>query len=304
MKVRVVHQPNAGDGTVDRERLLAAIEAAGHDIVGYCTIDDDWRDELDDGDDDELVVVAGGDGTIRKVFVALAGSPARAAIVASGTANNIARHLGIDSTEPLSTVDDWVDPAPVVHLDVPTVLSRKGPRRFVEGIGGGLFAELLRRADERERQGDTPVDVWETMSEVLADWDVAHWAIDVDGADHSGSYLAVHATNISHTGPNIAIAPTSRLDDGLVDLVLVTSDDREAIVDYVERRRGASADGSAPPFTTVSGRQLILTPPADWLMTVDDDVKRLRWFGADDEKSIRIDGASRTVPVIAARADA
>ena len=205
VRVRVIHNVGAGDGAIGKDALKHAINIAGHQIVSYATTDDKWRRGISRRDD--LVVVAGGDGTVRKALTAIVSSPARVGIVPLGRANNIARSLGADSDDPLSVISSWADPVPVIHLDIPTVESRKGHRPFVEGVGGGLFAELVRRADQREADTGRSVDVWHTFHQVLRDSEARPWNVGVDGDDRSGRYLAVHATTLVHTGPNIPIAP-------------------------------------------------------------------------------------------------
>lgn len=289
-----MHNSTAGSGDIDGDQLQHVLADAGHEIAGYHTVDDDdWEQHI--GPPDELLVVAGGDGTVRKVFLAAVDQPLRLAIVPTGTANNIARSLGLDVENPLSLPAGWVDPMPVVHLDVPTVLGADGPRRFLEGAGGGLFAEAMRRADQREADGHD-VNVWAILAGVLDESDPGDWNIDVDGEDLSGGYLAVYATNISYAGPSIPVAPDARPDDGLLDLVLVSPADREGLLDYAAQRQDGRADVTPPAFATLSGRRITLVPPANCALSVDDLNRQHGWFAG---RTIRVENVSGALAVVA-----
>jgi diacylglycerol kinase family enzyme len=60
-----------------------------------------------------------------------------------------------------------------------------------------------------------------------------------DGSDLSGDYLLVAALNVGQIGPRVELAPHADPCDGLLDLVLVREDDREALGSYLD----ALADG-------------------------------------------------------------
>ena len=64
MHIAVVHNPTSGDAHPTRAELLAILARHGHQADYYSSVRE-WRDEV--GEAPELVVVAGGDGTIRKL---------------------------------------------------------------------------------------------------------------------------------------------------------------------------------------------------------------------------------------------
>lgn len=71
---------------------------AGHDIVYRSTREPGWEKAIADAD---LVAVAGGDGTVGKALTALGDiEPPLIAVLPLGSANNIARALGIDNQSP------------------------------------------------------------------------------------------------------------------------------------------------------------------------------------------------------------
>ena len=93
-RVTLIHNPSAGDEETEADHLLSLIRKAGHDVVDISVKDDDYRAALESPGD--LVAVAGGDGTVRKVATKVIGRGIPIAILPVGTANNISRSLGID----------------------------------------------------------------------------------------------------------------------------------------------------------------------------------------------------------------
>lgn len=93
MQTLLVHNPTAGKGDHEKEELLAILRLAGHEVT-YASSKSDEFPKILDGEFD-LIVIAGGDGTVRKVASRLRHRKAAIAIFPHGTANNIARSLGM-----------------------------------------------------------------------------------------------------------------------------------------------------------------------------------------------------------------
>ena len=144
MKITLVHNPTAGSGQ-ETEDLVRLITDAGHDVRHRST-ENGWEQLLQDPAD--LVVAAGGDGTVRKVALAAADHALPFATIPIGTANNIAKTLGVlgDARE---LVETWsTSPRSEQPFDIGEIAAPWGRERFVESVGGGLVADLISRGDE------------------------------------------------------------------------------------------------------------------------------------------------------------
>ena len=267
-----MHNPSAGDRDHGREALTAAIAEAGHE-VRYASTHEDWTAALDGTAD--LIVVAGGDGTIAQVFTALAGTGARATLLPLGSANNIARTLGIDDdADPAALARGWKrgERRP---FDIGRLRSSDGTSRFVESVGGGLFTDLLLRAEEAPvgPGGDAGnAHGVHLMAEAIAQAGPHRWTIGLDGVNLSGEYLAVEVMNTRQIGPHMRLAPGADPGDGLLDLVLIGEEQREALETAVE---GMAAGGPAPRLDMPSrrGRSLRIGVPEGCRLHIDDEVR-------------------------------
>ena len=144
MRVTLVHNPGAGDESHSAKRILKRLTDAGHDANLGSTGKRGISKALEDPGD--LVVAAGGDGTIKKVALALAGRGIPLAILPIGTANNIAKSLGI-----IGSVDELIAgwrSGNRRRLAVGTVAASYGTMRFVESVGVGAFTDLVGKGVE------------------------------------------------------------------------------------------------------------------------------------------------------------
>jgi diacylglycerol kinase (ATP) len=269
VRVTLIHNPTAGDEQHGAEALQSLLSAAGHDVAYRSVKESGWKDALDDPGD--LVVVAGGDGTVRKVFKKLAGSGVRATLLPVGSANNVARTLGLDGVEIARLVERWPD-ANVVRFHLGETSAPWGESRFVESSGGGAFADVLARAEDVDADGEEKVDLGlQLLRDVIAEAPSQPWTLEVDGADLSGELLAVEAMNVRETGPNVPLAPDADPTDGRLDVVRVRPEDRAGLVAYIDQRLGG--DGAAAPRLPVHrGTHITIGPPRDRPFRVDDEL--------------------------------
>jgi diacylglycerol kinase family enzyme len=267
VKIALVHNPTAGDGQ-DIDDVVKLLTDAGHE-VRHRSSKADWKKLLQDPGD--LVVAAGGDGTVRKVALAAADRGLVFAALPIGTANNIAKTLGILG-DARDLVRSWEDGA-TVPIDIGEVEAPGASRRFVEGLGGGWIPELIARSeqvdDEFRLLGRETDRAMHLLADLLRGTEASGWRITADGIDLSGSYLAVEILNIRFVGPNVPLAPAGDPSDGLLDVVLVTDADRDGILEYLDQRLNL-ASGVMPPLRTARARVIDLAVPAGTRLHVDD----------------------------------
>ena len=300
MRLTVVHNPSAGDEAHAGDRPTAAdlrrhLSDLGHD-VRYVSSKGDWQPTLDEPAD--LLVAAGGDGTVAKVIRHGVGHSAPLAILPLGTANNVARSLGIEG--------DWRDLAAGWRrsnsrpFDVGRIGGAGG--RFVEAVGGGFMAELIRRG-EKEVEGRVPHGgernrALDLLVDVISSAEPARWTVTLDGSDHQGEYLAVEAMNIGFAGPNVPLSATADPGDGLLDVVLVGENDRSLLLAYLRQRLdGGSADKPRLPVRRARSVRLRVDSGRP-VGHVDDEVADGLAIGAPVELDLANGAVSILLPAV------
>lgn len=163
-----------------------------------------------------LVVAAGGDGTVHLVVNALAGTGIRLAVLPMGTANDFARGLGIPT--------DLTAAAALAARGAgrPIDLGRVNGRYFLNAAHLGLGAETARRANERLKRWLGPLAY---VLAALGAWREAaplELALRSDGQTAVMRASQVLVANGRFFGGGNVAGPTAELDDGLLDVQLVS----------------------------------------------------------------------------------
>ena len=164
-----------------------------------------------------LVIVWGGDGTVNEAGTALMNTATPLAIVPSGSGNGLARELGVP-----------LDPAAAIAKALTTPpraidAGELGGRPFFNLAGLGFDARVASRFDRAGRRGlATYVRV--SARELMTYRAATYW-IDPGSGSGRGEMtprraLLVAFANSPQFGNGARIAPSARVDDGLLDLVV------------------------------------------------------------------------------------
>ncbi len=237
MRVTLIYNPGAGrqDGDASA-KLVGILQAQGHAVLPKSSSDPDWKQVLAEPAD--VVAVAGGDGTVARVAKAVVGRGLPVAPLPAGTANNIARTLGLVERPWEELVRAW-PAARRVKLDVATARGPWGEQHFIEGAGTGLFACLLgssepaRRVAQLAQARERVALALEILRKQAADCDAVEIAADLDREDISGRYLLFEVVNLPYVGPSLYLAPDSQPGDGTFEVVMVSEAERDRLQNYL-----------------------------------------------------------------------
>jgi diacylglycerol kinase (ATP) len=166
------------------------------------------------------VVALGGDGAFHHVVEGVLGTGAIAGFFPAGNGNDIARELGIP-LDAVSAAAAFLHSKPR-SVDLVRVRFSDGRMAHYIGAGGmGLDAEAAHLANTRFKK-------WPGVTRYLAGalWTIFHepaFELDaqMDQARWAGQALFAAVANGGSYGSGVRIAPDARMDDGMLDVVVV-----------------------------------------------------------------------------------
>ncbi|RMG55275.1 MAG: diacylglycerol kinase family lipid kinase [Acidobacteria bacterium] len=158
----------------------------------------------------ELILVRGGDGTLNEVLQAMVGSGVPLAIWPGGTANVLARVLGLPRTPDclISTIISG-------HTRTITV-GQAGRRYFFLMAGIGLDASIVRHLNPRLKRLGGLLAFWASGFQHVARWPAPAFTLRVDGNEYRVTFATL--ANAPYYGGGLRLAPQARLDAVWLDV--------------------------------------------------------------------------------------
>jgi len=157
----------------------------------------------------DLVVAAGGDGTVSTVAEALLGTETTLGILPLGSVMNIVRSLGIPREPELAA--DAIATGRVARIDVGDAAGRP----FFEAGSVGMNAAMFREAHR--------IDAGDWSSPIRTMWAALRYrpariSIDLEDRRLRTRALMITVSNGPYAGAGLTVAPGARLDDGRFDV--------------------------------------------------------------------------------------
>lgn len=230
---KLIYNPTAGEGVDTTQNIVSLLNKAGYECSSSSTKEDDWG-KLD-SKGTELIVIAGGDGTVRKVVFELLNKRLPIGLIPMGTANNIARTLDLPD-DPQKIIKEW-NLNKIKRFDVGRIYNLKDQKFFIEGLGFGVFPRLMKEMRKESKKDHSPDKKLRTALEILHDivlnYEARKCYIQIDDAEHSGNYLMAEVMNTRSIGPNLNLVPFADPGDGEFEIVLISESQREQFANYI-----------------------------------------------------------------------
>jgi lipid kinase YegS len=240
-RVRVILNGKAAGNDALRA-ALARQRAAGHRIEVRVTWEKgDARRFVSEAGEVDLVVAAGGDGTLNEVLHGLMNFSAAArpifGIVPLGTANDFA--IGCDIPRDPGKALALCMKGEAVSIDV----GKANDHWFINAASAGFGAEVTATTSPELKRLLGPA-AYTVMGAILAiNIHQYHGMLRLPGREITGSGPVAIVGNGRQTGGGIQVAPRAFIDDGLLDVLVVLQISPTALLAAARELQQLSPDG-------------------------------------------------------------
>lgn len=258
-RAQLLHNPHAGEKDFSKKELMKLIEAEGFDCI-YSSVKKDGWEKFDDETD--FLIIAGGDGTIRRAAKALVkrkllDKQFPIALLPHGTANNIAATLNI-AGDVSDIIRSWHKSTPK-KFDLGKVWGLSDELFFLEGFGFGIFPKLMKVMKKMEEQLSENREEKIRMAravlyDVVMSYKARQCTIVADEVDHTGKYILVEVMNTTSIGPNLGLSNSGDPGDGEFEVVLIPESHQKKFEAFLLNRINGKEDTYA--FTTLKAKKI------------------------------------------------
>lgn len=221
-KARIIYNPTAGREVFRRElpTVLERCEIAGYETSAHATIgagDAALAAQRAAENKFDLIIVAGGDGTINEVIHGLADLEYRpkVGIIPAGTTNDFARALSIPLKIHLAL--GVILNGQSIHLDI----GRVNDQHFINIAGGGDLTELTYDVPSGMKAVIGQLAYYMKGIEMLPSLKPVHTRIEYDDQVFEGKIMLFLVANTNSVAGFEKLAPNASINDGYFDLIIL-----------------------------------------------------------------------------------
>lgn len=221
-KARIIYNPTSGREAIKKAlpNILEKLETAGYETSAHATTCegdaiDAARTAVERGYD--LIVAAGGDGTINEVVHGVAEQEYRPklGILPAGTTNDFARALQIPRD--INKAVDVILEGNSLKLDIGKV----NEHYFINIAGGGKLTELTYDVPSKLKTMLGQLAYYMKGIEMLPSLKPAHVRIEYDEHVLEEDIMLFLISNTNSVGGFEKLAPDARLNDGYFDVLIL-----------------------------------------------------------------------------------
>jgi len=188
----------------------------------------------------EVIIAAGGDGTLNEVVNGIGNAPVRLGILPVGTMNVFATELGIPHGN-LERAWSIIEQGKVVAVDLP----KANDTHFIQLAGVGLDAEVVRKTTADSKKALGPLSYLLTLVQVAAHKPPRVVVETEGGRIREGSFVLIGNGRL-YGGP-FPVFKRASLHDGLLDVLVFQNQTHWDVVRYFQ----AIAFGTHPELPDV-----------------------------------------------------
>ena len=215
------------------------------------------------GSGPDVVICAGGDGTLNEVVNGLAGGDTPLALLPMGTANVLAAEIG------LATDTDTVVDTILAGRPVPVYLGMANGRYFTLMTGVGLDAEVVASVDRDLKRRAGKLAYGLATVKRWGGYRGHHFRVTVDGVEHRAAGVIV--ANGHYYGGRFVCAENARITEPGLHVCLFQKPGRWQAVYYMLALFGGFLD-RLNTYKVIPGSEIHITDDRDGPVQGDGDI--------------------------------
>ncbi len=254
-KVYILFNPKSGNGTGEAQgRRLTHYE--DREVV-FCDITkiESYGEFFAKLKEDDIAVVAGGDGTISRFATDIASLDIKNDIYyyATGSGNDFLKDLGYKKGKKPFPINEYLENLPVI-----TVNGKKSC--FVNGVGGGLDAYACVQGNKMHERGKKANYVTAALKGIFGDYKPMNIHVTIDGKEQD--FTNVWFASVmkgKYFGGGIMLAPQQNRNNDTVSLVVVHTVGRIGLLPIVPQAFSGKHVRYTQYVTVIEGKNVNVT---------------------------------------------
>ena len=161
----------------------------------------------------DMIVAVGGDGTVNEIGGALVGTDVALGILPTGSGNGLARYLGMPYKIPKALqVLNYFERRIIDTIKLNNF-------RCLNVAGVGFDAHISHKFAKRKIRG--PISYAQLITKEFTKYKSASYTVIINGEKQKWDAFLISFANSSQWGNNVKIAPSAKIDDGLIDVCII-----------------------------------------------------------------------------------
>ncbi|WP_050613901.1 diacylglycerol kinase [Bacillus testis] len=221
-RARLIYNPTSGREVIRKHLpdILAKLEQAGYEASAHATTcegDATEAAKIAIERKYDVVIAAGGDGTIYEVVNGLAGAEHRPklGIIPTGTTNDFARAIHVPRQ--VNAAVDIITDGYAMPIDI----GKMNDKYFINIAGGGRLTELTYEVPSKLKTMLGQLAYYLKGIEMLPSIKASQVKIEYDGKLFEGEIMLFLVANTNSVGGFERLAPDASLNDGMFSLLIV-----------------------------------------------------------------------------------
>ncbi|MBM6754232.1 MULTISPECIES: diacylglycerol kinase [Lactobacillaceae] len=262
-RARIIYNPTSGREALrsDLVDILAVYEQAGYETSAYATTPepDSAKNEATRAAKEgfDLIVAAGGDGTLNEVINGIAGLEKRPtlAVIPAGTTNDYARALRVPREDPIAAAKLILNPDNRFKIDI----GKANENYFMNIAAGGTLTELTYEVPSQMKSLFGYAAYFAKGAELLPQVKPVEMSIKYDGHEFRGKASTIFLALTNSVGGFEQIVPDASLDDGNFSLIIVKDSSLFGMMQLMAKAlKGTHVDD--PRVIYVKAKDVVVTP--------------------------------------------